>query len=177
MIASHSGQNITLGQTMRLPLPLILTLSLAASNVNADFSGEVVGVIDGDTIDVMRDGRSERIRLHGIDAPEKSQAFGRSSKRAASDLAFGEEVTVIEHGRDRYGRTLGEVILPDARSLNQEMVREGHAWRYRKYSDDRTLERLEKTARQENRGLWQDEDAMPPWEYRKAKKARHNRAD
>ena len=162
---------------MRLLLPLILTLSLAASNVNADFSGEVVGVIDGDTIDVKHNGRSERIRLHGIDAPEKSQAFGRSSKRAASDLAFGEDVTVIEHGRDRYGRTLGEVILPDDRSLNQEMVRNGHAWRYRKYSDDAALDRLERSARQSNRGLWQDDDATPPWEYRKAKRARHHRAD
>ncbi len=160
---------------MRLLLPLILTLCLA-SGASADFSGEVVGVIDGDTIDVKHNGRSERIRLHGIDAPEKSQAFGRRSKRAASDLAYGEDVTVIEHGRDRYGRTLGEVILPDDRSLNQEMVRNGHAWRYRKYSNDRELDRLERSARQSNRGLWQDDDATPPWEYRKAKRAKHRRS-
>ncbi len=160
---------------MHLLLPLILVFSLASSNVNADFSGEVVGVIDGDTIDVMHDGRSERIRLHGIDAPEKSQAFGKASKRAASGLAFGEDVTVQEHGRDRYGRTLGEVILPDDRSLNQEMVRSGHAWQYRKYSNDPTLERLERSARHSNRGLWQDGSAEPPWEYRKAKKTKHRR--
>ena len=154
---------------MRLLLPLSLTLCLA-SGASADFSGEVVGVIDGDTVDVMHNGRSERIRLHGIDAPEKSQAFGRSSKRAASDLAYGEDVTVIEHGRDRYGRTLGEVILPDDRSLNQELVRSGHAWRYRKYSNDRELDRLESDARNSRRGLWQDGNAVPPWEYRKGKR-------
>jgi endonuclease YncB( thermonuclease family) len=113
----------------------------------------------------------ERIRLHGIDAPEKGQAFGKRSKRAASELSFGKDVTVLEHGRDKYGRTLGEVILPDDRSLNQEMVRSGHAWRYRKYSSDRALDRLESNARQSNRGLWQDDDAVPPWKYRRGKTA------
>ena len=159
-----------------LVLPLLFSF-LLVSTARADFRGEVVGVVDGDTIDVMHNGRSERIRLHGIDAPEKSQAFGKKSKRAASELSFGQEVTVEEHGRDKYGRTLGEVVLPDDRSLNQEMVRSGHAWRYRKYSDDATLDHLERSARHSNRGLWQDEDAMPPWEYRKAKRAKHHRAD
>lgn len=159
---------------MRLMLSCILILYLA-TGANADFTGEVVGVIDGDTIDVMHNGRSERVRLHGIDVPEKSQAFGKRSKRAASDLAFGEEVTVREHGRDRYGRTLGEVILPDHRNLNHEMVRDGHAWQYRKYSNDVALDRLEKSARHFRRGLWQDDEAEPPWEYRKAKRAKRHR--
>jgi micrococcal nuclease len=158
---------------MRLLLPLLITISLA-SNANADFTGEVVGVIDGDTIEVMHNGESERVRLQGIDAPEKRQAFGRASKRAASDLSFGQEVTVQERGRDRYGRTLGEVILPDDRSLNREMVRSGHAWRYRKYSNDATLDRLESSARQSRRGLWEDDGAEPPWDYRKAKRARRS---
>jgi endonuclease YncB( thermonuclease family) len=156
---------------MRLLVLPLLVICLLASPATADFTGEVVGVIDGDTIDVMHHGKSERIRLHGIDAPEKSQAFGKRSKRAASELSFGKEVTVEEHGRDKYGRTLGEVILPDDRSLNQELVRSGHAWRYRKYSKDRTLDRLETNARRTNRGLWQDDDAVAPWEYRKAKRA------
>ena len=156
---------------MRLLILPFLSLVLLASYARADFTGEVVGVIDGDTIDVLHNGRSERIRLHGIDAPEKSQPFGRRSKQAASELSFGEDVTVLEHGRDKYGRTLGEVILPDDRSLNQEMVRSGHAWRYRRYSNDRELDRLESNARNSNRGLWQDDGAVPPWEYRKGKRA------
>jgi micrococcal nuclease len=163
---------------MIILLPLLLTLSLA-SNASADFTGEVVEVIDGDTIEVMRDGRSERVRLHGIDAPEKGQAFGKSSKRTASELSFGKDVTVLQHGVDKYGRTLGEVILPDDRSLNREMVRSGYAWRYRKYSNDRTLDRLETNARRSNRGLWQDDDAVAPWEYRRGKRAakKHRWAD
>ena len=76
---------------MRLLVSSLLVIFLLASPANADFTGEVIGVIDGDTIDVMHHGKSERIRLHGIDVPEKSQAFGRASKRAASDLSFGEE--------------------------------------------------------------------------------------
>jgi endonuclease YncB( thermonuclease family) len=154
---------------MRLLLALITTIVLT-SGASADFTGEVVGVIDGDTIDVVHDRRSERVRLHGIDAPEKSQTFGKRAKRAASELSFGKEVLVEEHGHDKYGRTLGEVILPDDRSLNREMVRSGYAWRYRKYSNDATLDRLEKSARQSRRGLWKDDDAVPPWEYRKVKR-------
>jgi endonuclease YncB( thermonuclease family) len=97
----HFHQHVVWGgERCAYLLPLLLTVSLA-SNVKADFTGEVVGVIDGDTIDVMHNGWSERVRLHGIDAPEKSQAYGRASKRAASDLSFGEEVTIQEHGRDR----------------------------------------------------------------------------
>lgn len=143
------------------------------SGANAEFTGEVVGVVDGDTIEVMHDGESERVRLRGIDAPEKGQAFGKGSKRAASELSFGKDVTVEEHGRDKYGRTLGEVILPDDRSLNRELVRRGHAWQYRKYSNDSELERLEREARRSRHGLWKDDDAVPPWEYRKKSKARH----
>jgi micrococcal nuclease len=155
-----------------LLVPLIF-ISFSASRANADFSGEVIGVIDGDTIDVFHDGKSERVRLQGIDAPEKGQAFGKASKQTASELAFGEDVAVVEHGRDKYGRTLGEVILPDDRSLSREMVRKGHAWQYRKYSNDGELARLEGEARHSRRGLWKDDDAVPPWEYRKKSKARH----
>ena len=150
-----------------------LTFLFALTAVShADFRGEVVGVIDGDTIEVWHDGESERIRLRGIDAPEKRQAFGKASKRAASEMSFGKDVLVEEYGRDKYGRTLGEVILPDDRSLNREMVRRGHAWQYRKYSNDDTLERLEGDARRSRRGLWEDDSAEPPWEYRKHSKAR-----
>ena len=80
---------------------------------------------------------------------------------------------VDERGRDKYGRSLGEVVLPDDRSLNREMVRKGHAWRYRKYSNNETLERLESEARGSRRGLWKDDDAVPPWEYRKKSRAKY----
>ncbi|MDA2912008.1 thermonuclease family protein, partial [Nitrospiraceae bacterium AH_259_D15_M11_P09] len=82
----------------------------------ADFTGRVVGVADGDTITVLHNGKGERIRLHGIDCPEKRQAFGKRTKQFTSTLVFGNTVTVEVVDRDRYGRTVGVVLLPDRRS-------------------------------------------------------------
>jgi endonuclease YncB( thermonuclease family) len=93
-----------------------------------EFSGQVVRVVDGDTIDVMHDGRSERVRLNAVDCLEKGQAFGTATKQFTSSLVFGQSVTVRASGQDRYGRTIGDVILSDGRSLNQELVRAGMAW-------------------------------------------------
>lgn len=122
----------------------------------ADFAGKVVAVKDGDTIEVLRDGTNAvRVRLSGIDAPEKSQAFRQREKQYASDLTFGKTVTVRESGTDRYGRMLGEIILEDGRSLNRELVKARMAWWYRQYAQkDTALEALEKEAREAKAELW-----------------------
>ncbi len=126
-----------------------------------------MGVSDGDTITVLHNGIGERIRLHGIDCPEKRQAFGRKAKQFTSTLVFGNTVTVQVMDRDRYGRTVGEVLLPDGRSLNRELVRAGFAWMYRRYApDDETLKQLEHEARGGQRGLWADPHTVAPWEWR-----------
>ena len=125
-----------------------------------------MGVSDGDTITVLHNGKGERIRLHGIDCPEKRQAFGRKAKQFTSTLVFGKTVTVEAVGRDRYGRTVGMVLLPDGRSLNHELVRAGLAWMYRRYTNDQSLSDLEEEARVARRGLWADHHAVPPWEWR-----------
>jgi endonuclease YncB( thermonuclease family) len=109
-----------------------------------------------------------KVRLHGIDAPETGQDFGSRAKQAASDLAFGKEVTVRPVERDRYGRTVAEVILPGGRSLGQEMVRRGMAWWHRAYAPaDAALERLEAEARAAKAGLWSQPHPVPPWDWRK----------
>lgn len=131
-----------------------------------DFHGKVVGVADGDTITVLHDGQPERVRLQGIDCPEQGQAFGQRAKQATSRLAFGQVVTVRAVGKDRFGRTLGEVLLPDGQSLNRELVRQGFAWWFRRYSTDETLAALEAEARTAHRGLWADRSPTPPWEWR-----------
>lgn len=131
------------------------------------FSGEVVAVLDGDTLDVMRDDRSERIRLHNVDAPEKAQAFGQRAKQFAADLVYGKTVTVCIADHDRYGRTVGDVILPDGRALNRELVASGFAWWYRRYSNDASFEQLETSARAAHRGLWADDAPKPPWDFRR----------
>ncbi len=129
-------------------LPLFFSFALLTSQtLAADFTGRVVGVSDGDTITVLHDGKGERIRLHGIDCPEKRQAFGNRAKQFTSKLVFGETVTVEVVDRDRYGRTVAEVLLPDGRSLNRELVRAGFAWMYRRYTNDQSLSDLEEEAR------------------------------
>ncbi len=137
------------------------------SDSHADFTYKVVGVSDGDTITVLHDGKAERIRLHGIDCPEKRQAFGNRAKQFTSTLVFGTTVTVQVMDRDRYGRTVGVVLLPDGRSLNHELVRAGFAWWYWRYTpDDETLAQLEREARAAKRGLWADPNPVPPWTWR-----------
>jgi micrococcal nuclease len=150
---------------------IIATLLLCAPLLlSHDFNGRVVAISDGDTVRVMHEGRSEKIRLYGIDAPERGQAFSSRAKQFVSGLCFGKEVTVKARGQDRYQRTIADVILPDGRNLNHEIVRAGFAWWFRKYAPgDETLERLEKEARQARLGLWVDQQSpIPPWEWRKA---------
>ena len=137
----------------------------------ADFAARVVGVSDGDTLTVLTaEKRQVKMRLHGIDAPETGQDFGSRAKQAASELAFGKQVTVSEVDKDRYGRTVAEVILPDGRSLNREMVGRGMAWWYREYAPaDRELAELEAEAKAAKRGLWSQPGAVPPWDWRSGK--------
>jgi len=85
----------------------VIFLLLGSPLDAADYTGRVVGVLDGDTIKVLHNQRPERIRLSGIDCPEKGQAYGNKAKQATSALVFGKEVTLQTHGKDRYGRTIG----------------------------------------------------------------------
>ena len=102
----------------------------------------------GDTLEVLHDQRPECIRLNGIDCPEKGQAFGNRAKQAASALVFGKEVTFQTYGRDKYGRTIANVLLPDDTNINHTLVKDGWCWWYRKYAPgDTVLEGLEKEAR------------------------------
>src|SRR2546422_4266822 len=130
-------------------LSAVLIVVLLPAVATADFSGRVVGISDGDTIKVMHNGAAEKIRLYGIDCPEKGQPFGTKAKQFTSQLVFGKEVTVKDYGLDnnRFKRTLGEIVLPDGRVVNEELLRAGLAWWYRKYVPNRldlaALERSE----------------------------------
>lgn len=132
-----------------------------------NFNGKVVGIKDGDTIEVLYEGKSQTIRLVDIDCPEKKQAFGTKAKQFTSDFCFNKEVRVESNGkRDRYKRILGTVFA-DNKNLNEELVKAGLAWHYKKYSDKQTYANLENTARENRIGLWADINPTPPWNYRK----------
>jgi endonuclease YncB( thermonuclease family) len=152
---------------------LILSLFCACSVAAETLIGRVVGVADGDTITVLDDAnRQHRIRLAGIDAPEKSQPFGRQAKEHLAGLVFGRPVIVEWHKHDRYGRIVG-VCTVEGRDVGLDQLETGLAWHYKKYAheqaDDerREYEKAETKARNEKRGLWQDPDPIPPWEWRK----------
>jgi endonuclease YncB( thermonuclease family) len=168
-----SSNNIPVpGHEIKNWFTVAILLLLAAPVSAEDFSGRVVGITDGDTISVLHDGRAEKVRLHGIDAPEKGQPFANRAKQFVSALAFGKDVKVEAHGQDRYGRTIGDVFLPDGRNLNQEIVKAGFAWWFRRYAPkDRTLEKLESEAREARQGLWVGANPVPPWEFRASRRA------
>jgi micrococcal nuclease len=96
------------------------------------------------------------------------QPFGTAAKHFTSELAFGKIVTVVSMGKDRYGRTIADVFLPDNRLLNHELVKVGFAWWFKKYAlGDETLKQLEADARKAKRGLWIEKEPVPPWEWRR----------
>lgn len=137
--------------------------------------GRVVGVTDGDTVTVLDSGKVQhKIRLAGIDAPEKKQAFGNRSKESLSDLVFNKPVTVDTGKADRYGREVGKIIV-NGLDANLEQVKRGFAWHYKAYrreqsANDRKLyDFAESEARAAKRGLWRDAEPIPPWEWRKGR--------
>ena len=157
-------------------LLLLATLLVAIPSVADTLQGRVVGIADGDTVTVLdATNKQWKIRLKGIDAPEKKQAFGNKSKQHLSDLVFNKQVTVEYSKKDKYGRTLGKIIV-DGFDANLEQVRAGMAWHYKKYQNEQTMEDrfiytdAEILARTEKRGLWVDKEPIAPWEFRKQAK-------
>jgi endonuclease YncB( thermonuclease family) len=150
---------------------LALVISL---HVNADvISGRVVGVADGDTITLLDSTNTQhKIRLAGIDAPEKKQAFGTASKKSLSDLVYGKQVEVDWSKKDRYGRTVGKVIV-DGIDANLEQIKRGMAWFYAKYQNEQSARDRQEYAGAQNYaeknrlGLWADRSPISPWDFRK----------
>ena len=154
---------------------LFLVLCLATCVHAVELRGKVVGVSDGDTVTVLDAERHQhKVRLAGIDAPEKAQAFGQASKISLSDQIFGREVAVIWDKRDRYGRIIGKISV-DHLDVCLEQVRRGMAWHYKQYArdqapDDRvTYAEAEVAARAARAGLWRDVAPVAPWEWRHKK--------
>jgi endonuclease YncB( thermonuclease family) len=131
------------------------------------FEARVIGIIDGDTIHVLHNGKAQRIRLYGIDAPERRQAFGTKAQDYLGNLIFKQTVKVVVRTRDRYQRAVADIYLNN-KSINHEMVKAGLAWWYRRYAPKETgLRDLEEQAREQGLGLWADPNATAPWNYRK----------
>lgn len=149
---------------------LLLVFARAASPqpLPPPFQARVTSITDGDTLTVLHNRQQIRIRLYGIDCPERGQPFHSRATQRAAALAHRQIVTVQPESRDRYGRLVAWVVLPDGRSLNETLVAEGFAWYFRRYAPRNTrLAQLEQSARHARRGLWQDPEPIPPWEWRR----------
>lgn len=137
------------------------------------FVAKVIGIKDGDTIEVLYENKPIVIRLEHIDCPEikKGQPFGETAKKFTSDLCFGQMVTVISHKNfDRYKRLIAVVINEQKQNVNKELVKAGLAWHFKKYSTDVEYDQLERIARQKKTGIWSDPSPIAPWDWRKPKK-------
>lgn len=138
--------------------------------------GRIVGVTDGDTVVLLDSARvSHKIRLAGIDAPEKGQPYSTRSKENLAKMIFGKQASVEFSKHDKYGRVIGKFML-DGTDVNLMQIKEGLAWHYKKYekeqspSDRETYASAEQIARTQRRGLWADKAPVPPWEFRRIKK-------
>ena len=152
---------------------LFLTIASCNSKSNetdskqSNFEGKVVAIKDGDTYKILFNGKEKTIRLAHIDCPEKSQPFGKNAKKFASDLCFGKIAKVVSAGKtDRYKRLIAEVYVNEI-CVNKELLKNGLAWHYKKYSDNEEYKIIEKTARQNAIGLWAEVEPVAPWKWRK----------
>ena len=154
-------------------LALALALFYALTASAEELTGKVVRVADGDTITVLGPGNQQhKIRLMGIDAPEKAQPFGNKSRESLSSMVAGRNVVVEWHKRDRYGRLVGQVFA-DSHDVGLVQIERGMAWHYKAYEreqrpeDAQAYAQAEVEARTARRGLWADTRPIPPWEWRK----------
>lgn len=170
-----------MGRLASMFLFISLTLACSQNKVipigqssleNQTFAAKVIRIIDGDTMEVLYENTPIKIRLAHIDCPEKrgKQPFGNNAKIALSDLCFGQMVTVQGENYDRYKRLIAVIINNKKQVVNQEMVKQGMGWHFKRYSTAVLYDELELQARQNKVGLWQEPNPTPPWNWRKNNK-------
>ncbi|UKB78547.1 thermonuclease family protein [Chryseobacterium sp. MEBOG07] len=134
-------------------------------------TGKVIKISDGDTITLLLKGNQQKkIRLAEVDCPESGQAFGKNAKQFTSAQVFGKTVSFVETTTDRYGRSIAKVYYDNGKYLSKELIKAGLGWWYFSYSKDASLGKLQENAQYRKAGLWQDANAVAPWEYRKMKR-------
>ena len=152
---------------------LWLFLLLVACNTAdvPDLNGKVVSIADGDTFTMLTTGNKQvKVRLYGIDCPERTQDFGTVAKQGLSTLVYGQVVRIDKKDTDRYGRTIAIVYNQKGLNVNEEMLRNGLAWHYKEYDQNPAWDDLVYGAQRKNAGLWSKPNPTPPWLWRKKKR-------
>lgn len=158
-------------------LSLLLLLSCTplkkeAENSPPGLRGRAVKIVDGDTFDLLLpEQRTIRIRLHGMDCPERGQDYGKAAKEAFGELMQDQQLRVVAVDSDRYGRVVGDVYTTGGTWVNLELVKRGMAWHYLAYSSDERLAAAEREARAARVGLWSQPRPVAPWDWRKEKRS------
>jgi len=157
----------------------LATATLPAHAVSSPLQGRVVAVADGDTVTVLdAQQQRHRVRLLGIDAPERTQAFGAEAGAYLKAKVMQQEVQVVFAKTDRHGRLIGTLLL-QGQDVNLQLLRAGLAWHHKPYAADQWLlerwryARAERLAQREQRGLWADPAPTPPWEFRQQQRTKH----
>ncbi len=158
-----------------LPSALLLLTSTAFAAPPATetrLTLKVTSVHDGDTFTGVHDSNQQvKVRLDAVDAPKLGQPYGQASRKALSDKLFGKTVTVITKKHDRYGRTIGHVLI-EKRNINLELLEDGAVWHYEAYDHSKRLREAEASARSSKKGLWRDANPVAPWDWRKTERER-----
>jgi micrococcal nuclease len=150
----------------------LVFIILITQCVEPETTGTVVAIADGDTFTMLTPEHEQiKVRLYGIDAPERGQDFAKVSKQFLSDLIYGRKVIVIQLDTDQYGRTIALVEV-DGTSVNEEMLKAGLAWHYTQFDINEKWTQLEAEARTSRKGLWSVQNPVAPWHFRKAKRKR-----
>lgn len=133
------------------------------------YAHKVIGIYDGDAITLLVYNKPLKIRLANVDAPEKRQAYGKKSQESLSDICWGTDATYEPRSIDRNKRTVA-LVYCNGIEANTEQVKRGFAWVYTKYNIDAALPALEQVARSAKVGLWNDDNPIAPWVFRKNQK-------
>ena len=152
----------------------LLTVLVVSPTLSWAWAGEVVGITDGDTITVLNSKtlKDVKIRLYGIDTPEKGQAFSKRAKQFTSTLVYGKVVEVGAITVDHYGKTVSLVYV-EGKGVCDELIRAGLAWVYYLYCNlpiCAEWKNLEAEAKEAKRGIWSEHNPIPPWEFRRKRR-------
>ena len=153
--------------------PLTFALLLIPVFFFTQTKAKVIGIKDGDTIEVLLEGHITKVlRLAEVDCPENRQPFGKNARQFTSSQVFGKEVVFYSAGKDRYGRIIAKVYYGNRKYLSAEIIKAGYGWWFYQYSKDPSLGEMQRAAKAHRKGLWADKNAIAPWEYRKLKKGK-----